>query len=39
MSRRVTVPGRLIAAGEVWNGGSLMAPLRLLAMDGRAVSH
>lgn len=29
----------LIAAGEVWNGGSLIALLRLLTMDGQAVSH
>ena len=33
-----SVPG-LVAAGEVWNGGSLVALLRLLTMDGRAVSH
>jgi 8-oxo-dGTP pyrophosphatase MutT (NUDIX family) len=33
-----SVPG-LIAAGEVWNAGSLVALLRLLAMDGQAVSH
>ena len=33
-----SVPG-LIAAGEVWNGGSLVALLRLLTMDGQAVSH
>ena len=32
------VPG-LIAAGEVWNGGSLVALLRLLTMDGQAVYH
>lgn len=29
----------LIAAGEVWNGGSLVALLRLLTMDGQAVYH
>jgi 8-oxo-dGTP pyrophosphatase MutT (NUDIX family) len=29
----------LIAAGEVWNGGSLVALLRLLTMDGQAVAH
>jgi 8-oxo-dGTP pyrophosphatase MutT (NUDIX family) len=28
----------LVAAGEVWNGGALVALLRLLTMDGRAVS-
>jgi 8-oxo-dGDP phosphatase len=33
-----SIPG-LIAAGEVWNGGSLVALLRLLTMDGQAVSH
>jgi hypothetical protein len=33
-----SVPG-LIAAGEVWNAGSLVALLRLLTMDGQAVSH
>ena len=33
-----SVPG-LVAAGEVWNGGSLVALLRLLTMDGQAVSH
>jgi len=33
-----SVPG-LIAAGEVWNAGSLVALLRLLMMDGQAVSH
>jgi hypothetical protein len=33
-----SVPG-LIAVGEVWNGGSLVALLRLLTMDGQAVSH
>ena len=33
-----SVPG-LIADGEVWNGGSLVALLRLLTMDGQAVSH
>jgi 8-oxo-dGTP pyrophosphatase MutT (NUDIX family) len=32
-----SVPG-LIAAGEVWNGGSLVALLRLLTMDGQAVA-
>jgi 8-oxo-dGDP phosphatase len=30
---------RLIAAGEVWNAGSLVALLRLLTMDGQAVAH
>jgi ADP-ribose pyrophosphatase YjhB (NUDIX family) len=29
----------LIAAGEVWNAGSLVALLRLLTMDGQAVTH
>ena len=29
----------LIDAGEVWNAGSLVALLRLLTMDGQAVSH
>jgi ADP-ribose pyrophosphatase YjhB (NUDIX family) len=29
----------LIAAGEVWSGGSLIALLRLLTMDGQAVFH
>jgi 8-oxo-dGDP phosphatase len=29
----------LVAAGEVWNAGSLVALLRLLTMDGQAVSH
>jgi ADP-ribose pyrophosphatase YjhB (NUDIX family) len=29
----------LIAAGEVWNAGSLVALLRLLTMDGQAISH
>ena len=29
----------LIAAGEVWNAGSLVALLRLLMMDGQAVAH
>jgi 8-oxo-dGTP pyrophosphatase MutT (NUDIX family) len=33
-----SVPG-LIAAGEVWNAGSLVALLRLLTMDGQAVAH
>ncbi len=33
-----SVPG-LIAAGEIWNAGSLVALLRLLTMDGQAVSH
>jgi len=33
-----SVPG-LITAGEVWNAGSLVALLRLLTMDGQAVSH
>lgn len=33
-----SVPG-LIAAGEIWNGGSLVTLLRLLTMDGQAVSH
>jgi 8-oxo-dGTP pyrophosphatase MutT (NUDIX family) len=33
-----SVPG-LIAAGELWNAGSLVALLRLLTMDGQAVSH
>ena len=32
-----SVPG-LIAAGEVWSAGSLVALLRLLTTDGRAVS-
>jgi hypothetical protein len=29
----------LIAAGEVWNAGTLVGLLRLLTMDGPAVSH
>jgi len=33
-----SVPG-LIATGEVWNAGSLVALLRLLTMDGQAASH
>lgn len=33
-----SVPG-LIAAGEVWNAGSLVALLRLLTMEGQPVSH
>jgi hypothetical protein len=33
-----SIPG-LIAAGEVWSGGSLVALLRLLTMDGQAVAH
>ncbi len=33
-----SVPG-LIGAGEVWNGGSSVALLRLLTMDGHAISH
>jgi ADP-ribose pyrophosphatase YjhB (NUDIX family) len=33
-----SVPG-LIAAGEVWNAGPLVALLRLLTIDGQAVSH
>jgi hypothetical protein len=33
-----SVPG-LIDAGEVWDGGSLVALLRLLTMDGQAVSR
>jgi ADP-ribose pyrophosphatase YjhB (NUDIX family) len=33
-----SVPG-LIATGEVWNAGSLVALLRLLTMDGQTVSH
>jgi 8-oxo-dGDP phosphatase len=33
-----SVPG-LVAAGEIWNAGSLVALLRLLTMDGQAVSH
>lgn len=33
-----SVPG-LIAAAEVWNAGSLVALLRLLTMNGQAVSH
>jgi 8-oxo-dGDP phosphatase len=33
-----SVPG-LVAAGEVWNAGSLVALLLLLTMDGQAVSH
>jgi ADP-ribose pyrophosphatase YjhB (NUDIX family) len=33
-----SVPG-LIAAGEVWDAGSLVALLRLLMMDGQAISH
>ena len=33
----VSVPG-LVAAGEVWNGGSLVALLRVLPMDGRGLS-
>jgi ADP-ribose pyrophosphatase YjhB (NUDIX family) len=33
-----SVPG-LVAAGDVWNAGSLVALLRLLTMDGQAVSH
>ncbi len=33
-----SVPG-LIASGEVWNAGSLVALLWLLTMDGQAVAH
>jgi hypothetical protein len=33
-----SVPG-LIAAGEVWNAGSLVALLRLLTLGGHAVAH
>jgi hypothetical protein len=33
-----SVPG-LIAAGEVWNAGSLVALLRLLTMDGLSATH
>jgi len=29
----------LVAAGEVWNGGSLVALLRLLTIDGQTVAH
>jgi 8-oxo-dGDP phosphatase len=29
----------LIAAGQVWNGRSMVALLRSLTMDGQAVSH
>lgn len=32
------VPG-LIAEGQIWDAGSLVALLRLLTMDGQAVSH
>ncbi len=28
-----------IAAGEIWNVGSLVGLLRLLTVDGQAVSH
>ena len=33
-----SIPG-LIAAGEIWNAGSLVALLRLLTVDGQGVSH
>jgi ADP-ribose pyrophosphatase YjhB (NUDIX family) len=34
----VSVPP-LIAAGEIWNAGSLVAVLRLLTIGGQAISH
>jgi hypothetical protein len=33
-----SVPG-LIAAGQIWNAGSLVALLQVLAAGGRAASH